>query len=417
MIGVRESVGVAPAWRGGFGRLWTAAVVSRFGDSLRNAAMPLLAASLTDEPVLVALVSACGYVPWILFGLLGGAVADRVDQRRAMWTVDAVRAVVLGVFAVVVARGDASIGLLLAVAFTLTTLQTVFDNAATAFLPALLPQQALGSANARLQTGQQIAGGFVAAPLMPVLLAVGVAVPYGVDAATYAVATLLILSIRIPGGTAPVPSGSRARGLRADIGDGLRTLWRDPPLRALCLATTVCNVGVGALIATLVLHVTGWLGAGSTVYALALTSYSLGSVAGGFCAGRIAARFGRIRSVCLAGAVQFVPLLAIGTVRQVWVLLAGLVVFGLMGLVWNVNQVTLMQERSPSEMLGRMSAAFRTLTIGAAALGALLGGAAATAWGLNAPALCAAALVGLSVIVLLPVVRAADSSPADEEAF
>ncbi|RII18481.1 enterobactin exporter EntS [Streptomyces sp. YIM 130001] len=388
-------------------------MVSRFGDSLRNAAMPLLAASLTDEPLLVALVSACGYVPWILFGLLGGAVADRIDQRRAMWTVDAVRALILAAFAVVVARGDATIGLLLAVAFVLTTLQTLFDNAATAFLPTLLPQETLGSANARLQTGQQVAGGFVAAPLMPVLLAVGVAVPYGVDAATYALATLLILSIHIPRGTGPAPPTAPARSLRADIGDGLRTLWRDPPLRALCIATTVCNVGVGALVATLVLHVTGWLDAGNTVYALALTSYSAGSVAGGFCAGRIAARIGRIRSVCLAGAVQFVPLLVIGTVREVWALLAGLTVFGLMGLVWNVNQVTLMQERSPAEMLGRMSAAFRTLTIGAGALGAFLGGVVATTWGLNAPALCAAALVGLSVTVLLPVVRAADSSPTD----
>lgn len=169
--------GRAPAWRGGFGRLWSAAVLSSFGDSLRTAALPLLAVTLTDRPLLIATVTACGYLPWIIFGLLGGAVADRVDQRRAMWTVDALRALLVGAFAVVVALGHASIGLLIALAFTLTALQTLFDNAATALLPALVGRDALGSANARLMTGQRIAGGLVGGPIVPVLLAAGAPPP------------------------------------------------------------------------------------------------------------------------------------------------------------------------------------------------------------------------------------------------
>ena len=93
-------------------------------------------------------MTACGYLPWIVFGLLGGAVADRVDQRRAMWTVDAVRGLLVAVFAVAVALGHASIALLIALAFVLTTLQTLFDNASTALLPALVDHEALGRANA-----------------------------------------------------------------------------------------------------------------------------------------------------------------------------------------------------------------------------------------------------------------------------
>ena len=65
---------LTPAWRGGFGRLWTAAVVSRFGDALPAAALLLLAAFLTDRPLLIASVTACGYLSWVV-GLLGGAVA------------------------------------------------------------------------------------------------------------------------------------------------------------------------------------------------------------------------------------------------------------------------------------------------------------------------------------------------------
>ncbi|MFE9887405.1 MFS transporter [Streptomyces scopuliridis] len=392
-----------PAWRGGFGRLWSAAVVSRFGDALRTAALPLLAASLTDDPLLIASVTACGYLPWLLFGLLGGALADRVDQRRAMWSVDLVRGALMAAFAAAVALGQASIALLLALAFILTTLQTLFDNAATALLPSLVPRQALGSANARLMTGQQIAGGFLAAPLVPVLLLVGVAMPHAANALTYGVAALLIVSLRAePPERAPRKTGSTLRG---EIAEGIRVLWRDRTLRGLCLATTLLNIGMGAVIATLVLHVTGWLDAGNSGYALTLTAYGVGSVVGGLLAKRLAERTGRIRAVFLAGAVQTGCLVALGTVRETWAAIVCLGVFGVMGMVWNVNQATLTQERSPAEMLGRISAAFRTLAVAGAPFGALLGGAAAVGWGLNTPALLAAGLFLLGAASLGPLIN------------
>jgi MFS family permease len=399
---VRPVRGV-PAWRGGFGRLWAAAVVSKFGDSLRTAALPLLAASLTRDPLLIAAVSACGYLPWLLFGLLGGAVADRIDQRRAMWAVDLVRGVLMAGFAVAIALGHASIGLLIALAFALTTLQTLFDNAATALLPSLVPAETLASANARLMTGQQLAGGFLAAPLVPVLLVAGAAVPYAADAVTYVLAALLVASLRVAAPQrAPRAPGST---LRAEMAEGLRVLWRDATQRALCVATTLTNVGVGALIATLVLHITGWLDGGDAGFAAAITAYAAGSLAGGAVAGRIGARIGRMRAVLVAGTVQTGALVAMGTVRELWVAVAAMAVFGLMGMVWNVHQVTLMQERSPEGMIGRTSAAFRTLAIGGAPLGAMLGGTVAAAWGLNTPALLAAGLFALAVASLTPQIN------------
>ncbi|MEU9193585.1 MFS transporter [Streptomyces hundungensis] len=393
-----------PAWRGGFGRLWTAAVVSRFGDALRTAALPLLATTLTSDPFLIALVTACGYVPWLLFGLLGGAIADRVDQRRAMWAVDLLRGALMAAFAVAVAAGHASLVLLMVLAFTLTALGTLFDNAATALLPSLVPRGALGSANARVMTGQQIAGGFLAAPLVPVLLAVSAAAPYGVDAASYVLAAALVASLRPSAPErAPKKPGST---LRAETAEGLRALWADRALRGLCAATTVCNIGMGALIATLVLHITGWLGAGQSGYAAAITAYGAGSVAGGLIAQRLARRFGRIRAVLIAGIVQTGALAAIGTVRVLGVTVAALALFGLMGMVWNVNLTTLTQERSPAAMLGRVNAAFRTLAVAGAPVGALAGGAAAASWGLNTPALLASGLFVVAVAALIPARRA-----------
>ncbi|WP_328503656.1 MFS transporter [Streptomyces sp. NBC_00457] len=395
--------GCAPAWRGGFGRLWSAAVLSSFGDALRTAALPLLAATLTDRPMLIAAVTACGYLPWIVFGLLGGAVADRVDQRRAMWMVEAVRGLLVASFAAAVALGHASIALLIALAFALTTLQTLFDNASTALLPALVDRAALGSANARLMTGQRLAGGLLGAPVVPLLIAAGAAAPFAADAVTYLVAAALVATLRTaPPERKPRPAGST---LRREIVEGLRTLWRDRALRGLCAATALCNIGMGALIATLVLLVTGWLDAGTTGYAVAMTAYTVGSLAGGVAGGPLTALVGRVRGVLLAGTVQIGALVVMGSVRSLVGLAAALAVFGFMGMVWNVNTTTLMQQRSPAELLGRVSSAFRTVGVAGAPLGALLGGAVATTWGLNTPPLLAAAFFVLSVTALIPALK------------
>ncbi|KAB2972152.1 MFS transporter [Streptomyces sp. SS1-1] len=390
----------APAWRGGFGRLWGAAVLSGFGDSLRTAALPLLAVTLTDRPLPIAAVTACGYLPWIVFGLLGGAVADRVDQRRAMWTVDALRGALVAAFAVAVALGHASIGLLIALAFTLTTLQTLFDNASTALLPALVDRDALGAANARLMTGQRIAGGLLGAPAVPLLLLSGAAAPFLADAATFLLAAALVASLRTP----PPDRAARPEGstLRREITDGLRTLWRDRALRGLCAATALCNIGMGALVATLVVLVTGWLDAGTTGYAVASTAYAAGSLAGGLGHGPITARLGLTRAVLAAGLVQIGALVVMGAVRSLTALAVALAVFGFMGMVWNVNTTTLMQRRTPADLLGRVASAFRTLAVAGAPLGALLGGAVATAWGPNTPALLTAGFFVLSVLALIP---------------
>lgn len=400
-----DAVGArVPTWRGGFGRLWSAAVVSRFGDALRTTALPLLAVQLTDEPLVIASVTACAYLPWLLFGLLGGAVADRVDQRRAMWAVDTVRGLLVAAFALAVGLGHASIPLLLALAFLLTSLQTLFDNASTALLPSLVDTEALGGANARLMTGQQLAGGLLAGPFVPLLLGVGAFMPFAADAGTYLLAAALVASLRTgPPERAPRPAGST---LRAEIGEGLRHLWRDRVLRPICLATLLCNIGMGALIATLVLHVTRWLHAGNTEFAAAMTVYALGSLAGGFLAQRVARRVGRARALLLGGSVQTAALLLMGTVRHLGALLAGMLLLGLMNMVWNVNQVTLMQQRSPASMVGRIASAFRTASTSGAPVGALLGGAAARAFGLNAPALLAALLFALAVAALIPAGKA-----------
>ncbi|MFG2097993.1 MFS transporter [Streptomyces sp. NPDC048612] len=400
-----------PLRGGGFGRLWGAAAVSRFGDALRGTALPLLAYALTDDPLLISLVTACGFVPWLFFGLLGGAVADRVDPRRAMWAVDVLRGLLMAGFALAVAFDRAGIALLLALSFALTTLQTLFDNAATALLPAVVPKEALAAANARLMTGQELAGRFLGGPLAPVLLALGAALPFLADGVTYLVAAVLVASLR----AAPLPRGPAAAGrtVRREIGAGIRQLWRDRVLRAFCVSVALGNVGIGALIATLVVVVKGGLGAGDFGYAVVTTGYGIGMVLGGLLADRtIAVAGGRGRTLLLAGAVQTVALVGFGTLRTVWLAALLLGLFGFAGMVWNVLETTVVQQRSPAGMLGRISAAFRTVSVAGTPLGALCGGAAAAAFGPNTPALLAAALLALGTAALTPVLHRRDDAPS-----
>ncbi|MFF2926266.1 MFS transporter [Streptomyces celluloflavus] len=399
----------ALAWRGGFGRLWSAAAVSRFGDALRGAALPLLAYALTDSPLLISLVTACGFLPWLLFGLLGGAVADRVDPRRAMWGVDVLRGLLMAGFAVAVALGQAGIGLLIALAFALTTLQTLFDNAATVLLPSVVPTTALATANARLMTGQEVLGRFVGGPVAPLLLALGAAVPFLADAATYLVAAALVASLRIT--APPGPPAGPGRTVRHEISDGIRALRRDRVLRACCAAVALGNVGVGALIGTLVVLVKGRLGAGDTGYVLVTTGYGIGMVLGGLLAGRVVAALGGpVRTLLAAGLSQAAVLMLFGTVRSLVAAAVLLGLFGFAGMVWNVLETTVVQQRSPAELLGRISAAFRTVSTAGVPLGALLGGAAAVGWGANIPALLAGALLGGGTLALIPVRTAFDGS-------
>ncbi|MEU4401840.1 MFS transporter [Micromonospora orduensis] len=172
-----------------FRLLWCAAVSSRFGDALRTPALALLAAAVTRDPRVIAAVTVVAQVPPLLFGLLGGVYADRWDRRRTMALVDGIRAGVVAALAVAVAVDRAGIVALLVAAFLLAALGTLFDSASFAVLPALVPPAALPRANGRLQAGTAVAGGFLGAPAAGVLFAAAPALPFALDAVTFAVVT------------------------------------------------------------------------------------------------------------------------------------------------------------------------------------------------------------------------------------
>ena len=125
---------------------WT----SNIGDGVALAAAPLLIASMTSSPILVAAGAILQFLPWLLFGLHAGAIADRFDRRRLVMFANAARAVVLAALCIFLITGVANIWIVLAVAFLYGTAEVFVDTAGSTLLPMLVKPADLGIGNARL---------------------------------------------------------------------------------------------------------------------------------------------------------------------------------------------------------------------------------------------------------------------------
>src|SRR5690349_5376924 len=159
------------------------------------AAGPLLIASLTTDPALVAGAVFAQQLPWLLFALVSGAYVDRLDRRRLVVVVNLVRAAALAALALTVATGRATVPIVYAVVFVLGCGETLADPAASALLPAIVAPDRLAVANARLMSTFTIVNQFAAKPFGAWLFAVGAALPFGVDALSFAASAALFTMI------------------------------------------------------------------------------------------------------------------------------------------------------------------------------------------------------------------------------
>ena len=187
----RARGGAAPDGLGpSFWQLWSASALSNLADGLVKIALPLVAVTLTDSPGLVAGITLAVTLPWLLFALPAGALADRVDRRRAMVAANLARAAAVAVLAVPLVLGlessTAAIWALYAMALLLGTAETVYDTSAQSILPQVVPRDRLPRANGRLIAAELTANEFVGPPLGGLLVAVGIAAAFLTPAALWA---------------------------------------------------------------------------------------------------------------------------------------------------------------------------------------------------------------------------------------
>ena len=391
-----------------FTKLWTAAAVSNIGDGVTMVAGPLLVASLTTDPAAVAGAVFAQQLPWLLFALISGAWADRLDRRRLVVAVDLIRAAALVVLTVAITAGAVSVPLIYAVFFLLGTAETLADTAAAAFVPAIVPAASLPTANSLLSATFTVANQFAAKPLGAWLFVVAAALPFGVNAISFVLAAALIAGMRsVP---APPPRTTHPRSLRADITAGLRWLWRHRLLRTLAVTMAFGNLVFCAAFAVFVLYSASRLGLSSVGYGVLLTTFAVGGLLGTLVAPGLLRTVGAT-TLLRAGLLVEIALHAILAATTSPVAAGAIIiVFGVHTVVWGVVVTTIRQRAVPSALFGRVTSVYSLLDLGGAALGSLLGGLVAQAYGLVATFWTAAVAMGVIAVCAWGPLRVATGS-------
>ena len=211
-------------------------MVSSAGDGMFLTAFPLLAAILTRDPVLIAGVTIASRLPWLLFSLFTGALADRMDRRKLMIGADLLRLVIVGLLGAAILTDTVNIWMLYASAFMLGSCETLHVNAAQGLIPAIVKQEDLLEANARFASGQIVAAQFIGPPLGVAMFNVSMSLPFLADAATFAGSAALIATV--PNEHAVEKPTTK---ILADIKEGIRYTIETTSLRRLTEILAVVN--------------------------------------------------------------------------------------------------------------------------------------------------------------------------------
>jgi len=358
-------------------------------------AVPLLAVRLTRSASAVALVAVAGRLPWLLFALHAGALADRLDRRRTMIVVNAARGAALVGFAALVEADVATLAWLYVLAFLLGVGETLFDTSAQSIMPSVVRRDQLTRANGRLYAAELTTNQFIGPPLGGAIAGVALAWAFAGSGAAYVLAAVALLAVR--GRFRAERHGPPTR-LRSDIAEGLRYLWGHGLLRRLALLVGAMNLVASAAFALFVLFAVepGPLGLSELGFGVLLTAGAIGSLAGTVLAPRVEQRAGRRRVLVGAVALMGLPFLAVATTTSVVLVGATAAIGGAASVTWNVVTVSLRQRIVPDRLLGRVNSGYRLLAWGTMPLGAALGGLAGEVLGVRTVfGLAAAASVAL----------------------
>jgi len=380
--GARIAETIAPSRLGrSFRWLLAATIINNAGDGVVISAGPLLVASQTQDPFLVSMALLSEYLPVLLFGVLGGAAADRFDRRRMVVVVNVVRALVLGGLVVVIVTGTVNIAVVLVVLFILGTAETFADSASSTLVPGLVARGDLGIANARMQGAFLLTNQLLTPPIGAFLFAVGMALPFATNAACFALGAVLISRVV----TGPRSRTGKGSGLRAEMVEGIRWLVAHPPMRTLALTIFTFNITYGAAWSVLVLYAGERLGMNEVGFGLLTTAVAVGGIIGILSYGRLERRFSLANIMRVGLVIETCTHLVLAVTTSPMIALATLVVFGAHAFVWGTTSTVVRQRAVPDELLGRVTGVYRVAIVGGLVVGTPLGGILAQFYGITAP--------------------------------
>jgi MFS family permease len=355
-------------------------VVSNLGDGIALAAGPLLVASETRDPLLVASAVFLQRLPWLLFGVVAGAYVDRLDRRRMVVVMDTGRAAALVLLTVTIATGSVSITLILITMVLLGTAETFSDLASQTLLVGTVDRSDLGIGNARLQGGFLVTNQLVGPPIGALFFAFARSWPFAATAACYLLGAVLVSRIVLR----PREESAR-RSVRVEVAEGMRWLWHHPPVRTLAITIVLFNVTFGAAWSVLVLYSQERLGLSDAGYGLLITAGALGGLVGTAAYGWLEVNVGLANLMRIGLVLETLTHLALAVTTIPWIALVVMFVFGLHAFVWGTTSRTVRQRAVPDVLQGRVGSVYMIGVIGGILVGTPIGGALARGWGITAP--------------------------------
>jgi DHA3 family macrolide efflux protein-like MFS transporter len=364
------------ALNGSFSALWSGQLISLFGDRLNQVALVTVVAISTGSALATGLVFFVATLPNLILSPIAGTFVDRWDRKEVMVVSDILRAAIVLVLPVAAVT---NVVLVYPLIFLVTTISVFFRPARVAILPRIVPEEDLLSANSAMWVGETIADviGYPLAGVFVFLLGSAVPLAFWVDSATYLASAALIGTIVV--NAAPVrAAASQAReGFVAELSAGWQFLRHETVLLANTLQGAAGQFSLGIFIALTPSFVQstfnnsgfGWQAA----YGFLETGIGLGNLVGGFAIGLIGTRFAKGRMV-IAGYV------ALGLLMFLFALSGNLAVAigltfgqGVANMVFVIPSQTLFQERTPSDLMGRVVGLRFALVFGSMTVAMLLG--------------------------------------------
>ncbi|NLS10772.1 MFS transporter [Nesterenkonia sp. MY13] len=358
--------------------LWGANALSNLSDGITFVSMPLLAASLTDDPRWVAGLATLYAVVRLTVVLPIGVYVDRLDRRTLLVLANLLRGAALVCLALTIHFGPATLMVLYGVMAIVAALESVADSSAIALLPSLVKKDHLDGANSRIAATQLAADEFIGPPLGGLLFTAGMVLPAYVMGGLWAAAGAFALAL--PKRSRPTqlaPPEQRPSVYREAL-EGAQWLLKNRTVMTLALIGGLSSIGYMLPFSVLVLFADIQLDLNAAGYGILLAFSALGGLAGSFITVPIRIRLGyrwTITSSLILGA-STLALLAYTTQVVLAALLLALYIMH--AVVWNICSTSIRQRLVPSELLGRVGATSKVLGLLGLALGSALGGLLAT---------------------------------------
>jgi MFS family permease len=347
-----------------------AGTLSNLGDGLVVLSLPWLATLMSQNPVAIGAVAAASRLPWLLFAIPAGVVIDNAEHNRLIAKADLVRAAIaLAIFMLAVNQpAEGAVWVLAGLAFVLGSAEVLRDNAAQTMLPSIVDSKDLEAANGQLWSSEQLTNQFIGPPLAGVMIAAGIGIPFGVDAA------LLVLSAGLVWMISVAPRTRTRTRFRKALMEGIAFMRADSLLLRLAVVLGIANFIATATITIQVLFAQDVLAMSAYSYGLVLSVAALGAVTGSLLAPKLVAHFGTQRCLYLSIAIWGIGYASIGFSHSGFVMATALFFVMAAAMLWNVITVSWRQRRIPPALLGRVNSIYRFFGWGSMPLGAMAGG-------------------------------------------